>query len=102
MPEKIDADLVRHIGLLSRLELTDEQTAVYQNELAPIVEHFEKLSQLDDELGDVQPMAHAVELTNVLADDVPGESLSTDDALANASGREGEFFGVPKVLGGES
>ncbi len=43
-------------------------------------------------------MAHAVELSNVLADDVPGESLSPEKALGNAPQRDGDFFKVPKVI----
>ncbi len=47
----------------------------------------------------VEPMAHAVGTHNVLADDVPADSLSPDQALANAPARDGDFFKVPKVIG---
>jgi aspartyl-tRNA(Asn)/glutamyl-tRNA(Gln) amidotransferase subunit C len=43
-------------------------------------------------------MAHAVERTNVLADDIPRPSLTTEQALANAPQRDGDFFMVPKVI----
>ena len=97
MSQTIDADLVRHIGRLSRIELTDGQVATLSRQLGAILEYFYKLQQLDT--SDVEPMAHAVELHNVLADDEPGESLPPDAALANAPARDGDFFKVPKVIG---
>ncbi len=97
MSQTIDADRVRHIGKLSRIELSDEEVRTFRRQLAAILEHFGKLQELDTE--GVEPMAHAVELHNVLADDEPGESLSPDEALANAPARDGDFFRVPKVIG---
>jgi aspartyl-tRNA(Asn)/glutamyl-tRNA(Gln) amidotransferase subunit C len=61
------------------------------------VEYFGKLNELDTD--GVEPMAHAVGTHNVLADDVPADSLSPDQALANAPARDGDFFKVPKVIG---
>jgi aspartyl-tRNA(Asn)/glutamyl-tRNA(Gln) amidotransferase subunit C len=94
---KIDQTLVRHIGKLSRIELTDEQVAQFGPQLAEILTYFDKLQQL--ETDDVEPMVHAIERTNVLADDTPHAPLPTEAALANAPLRRGELFGVPKVIG---
>ena len=97
MSGTIDIDLVRHVGVLSRIELTDEQIEKFAAQLGAIVEYFDKLNELDTE--NVEPMAHAAEMQNVLADDVPGVSLSPNEALANAPQRDGDFFKVPKVIG---
>ena len=97
MSKTIDEDLVRHIGKLSRIELTDEQVQTFGRQLASILEYFDKLQQLDTE--GVEPMAHAVELHNVLADDVPAAGLTGEQALANAPQSDGGFFLVPKVIG---
>ena len=97
MATTIDADLVRHIGKLSRIELNDEQIDALCRQLGAILEYFDKLQELDTE--HVEPMAHAVELHNVLAADESGSSLTPDEALANAPARDGDFFKVPKVIG---
>ena len=97
MSKTIDLDTVRHIGKLARIELTDEQVETFAVQLGGILEYFDKLGELDTE--GVEPMAHAVQLHNVLADDVAGESLPPDHALANAPQRDGDFFKVPKVIG---
>ena len=97
MAKTIDLDLVRHIGKLSRIELTEQQVQTFSRQLASILDYFDKLRELDT--SDVQPMAHAVEIHNVLAADSAGGSLTPDQALANAPQRDGNFFKVPKVIG---
>ena len=97
MSQSIDIELVRHIGKLSRIELTEEQVELFGRQLAGILGYFDKLRELDT--AAVEPMAHAVEIHNVFGDDVAGESLSPDQALANAPQRDGDFFKVPKVIG---
>ncbi len=97
MTDTIDSDLVRHIGKLSRIELTDIQVTTFSRQLADILSYFNKLQELDTD--NIEPMAHAADLINVLAEDIPQPSLSTDQALANAPARDGDFFKVPKVIG---
>jgi len=97
MAKPIDTELVRHIGVLSRIELTDEQVRAHAVQLGAILEYFDKLNELDTD--GVEPMAHALEAHNVLADDTPRDSLAPDQALANAPDRDGDFFKVPKVIG---
>ena len=97
MPGKIDEKLIRHIGLLSRIELTDEQVAMFGRQMADIVAYMDKLQQLDT--SGVEPMAHALPMRNVLAEDAPRDSLPTEAALANAPQRAGDLYKVPKVIG---
>lgn len=97
MSESIDMERVRYIGRLSRIELTEEETAEFSRQFGEILSAFDKLQQLDVE--GVTPMPHAVELTNVLADDQPGESLPVEAALSNAPQTVRNFYKVPKVLG---
>ena len=97
MSQTIDFDLVRHIGKLSRIELTGEQVRVFSRQLSSILGYFDKLQELNTD--GVEPMVHALEVHNVLAEDSPGESLTSEQALANAPDRDGDFFKVPKVIG---
>ncbi len=97
MSAEIDEELIRHVGLLSRIELTDEQVRRFGRQFADIVAYMDKLQELDT--AGVEPMAHALPVHNVLAEDAPGESLPPSQALANAPDRDGDFFKVPKVIG---
>lgn len=100
MATPIDAEQVRHIARLSRIRLTDEEQAAFGKQLADVLAAFDKLQQIDVE--GVTPMPHAVERTNVLAEDRPREGLTADAALANAPKRSDELFLVPRVLGAGS
>ena len=97
MSKKNDPDLIRHIATLARITLREEEVESFAHQFVRIIDYFDKLNQLDTE--GVEPLTHAVELSNVLADDVASPSLPPDQALANAPDREGSFFKVPKVLG---
>ena len=90
-----DAD-VRHVAKLSRLKLTDEQIADHTKQLGRVLDYIDKLNELDVE--GVEPMAHALDLSNVLREDVPTEPLSVEKALATAPDSDPPFFKVPKVL----
>ncbi len=97
--KKISADLVRHIGFLGRLRLSDDEVALFSEQLSSIVEYFEQLNGLDTSA--VAPMAHALPIHNVFRPDEPGlttRPLGPDGVLANAPQRDGSFFRVPKVL----
>jgi aspartyl-tRNA(Asn)/glutamyl-tRNA(Gln) amidotransferase subunit C len=97
MSKKIDKKAILHIARLSRIELDESRLDSHSQQLGRIVEYFDKLNELDTDK--VEPLTHAVELSNILAVDEVGSSLSTEEALANAPEQEGSFFKVPKVLG---
>ena len=88
---------VAKVALLARLRLSDDELSVMTQQLAQIVEYVEQLNELDTD--DVEPMAHAVELSNVFAADELLASLPRDEALANAPKRDDECYRVPAVLG---
>ena len=92
---KID---VSYVAELARLELTEEEKATFQPQLESIVEYADKISSVDVE--GVLPMMHGRELVNVFREDVVGESLSAETALANAPARTGDEFLLPKIVEG--
>lgn len=95
--KKIDRELIRHIAVLARIEMTDEQADTLGRQFTEIIAYVDKLQELDTE--GVEPMAHALDVRNVLADDTPAESLGVAQAMANAPARDGDFYKVPKVIG---
>ena len=87
---------VEKVALLARLRLSDEELETLTPQLASIVAYVEQLSELDT--SGVEPMAHAVERTNVFRNDVVQPSLPVEQALANAPKQDGECYQVPAVL----
>ncbi len=98
--QRISEEQVRHIGMLSRLKLSDEEVARFTRDLEAILEYMDDLRQVNVE--GVEPTAHAVELHDAFRADEVQPSLPPDEALANAPQREGTMFKVPKVLDQDS
>ena len=93
---KLSREDVIHITQLARLGVTEEEIDRFTGQLSDILENFEALKRIDTE--GVPPTAQPIPLSNVLKEDAPRESLPQDEILANASGREGEFFRIRAVL----
>ncbi len=89
-------DVIR-IGNLARLFLTPAEILELTDKLGKIVGLMEQLAEVNTE--NVEPMVHAFELQNVLAQDVCSPSLSRHEVLRNAPSSDSEFFRVPAVLG---
>jgi aspartyl-tRNA(Asn)/glutamyl-tRNA(Gln) amidotransferase subunit C len=88
---------VLKVSLLARLELTAEELDTMTTQLTGIVGYVEQLSELNTD--NVEPMAHALDVSNAFGEDVVGPSLPRDVALSNAPHQDGEFYLVPAVLG---
>jgi len=96
----IDKKVVKHVALLSRLELDDKDLELYSSQLAAILSYINKLDEIDTK--DVQPTSHPLSsLKNVFRKDILKKSLDMDEVLKNAPAREGDFFKVPQVIEGK-
>jgi aspartyl-tRNA(Asn)/glutamyl-tRNA(Gln) amidotransferase subunit C len=100
MARKIDEAMVRHIGRLARLNLSDEEVARFGAQLESVLAYMDKLSEVDT--TGVEPTAHPLPVCNVFREDAPAEPIGVDRALANAPMKETPYFRVPKVLDQES
>ena len=85
---------VLHVAALARLEVAPEQVGSFQRELGAILEHFQKLNELDTS----NVTSHALALVNVFREDIPQPSLTQEEALANAPQKAFGHFRVPKVI----
>ncbi len=93
---EITPEVVRHVALLSRLELAEGEAETYAADLDKILHFVEALSELDT--TDVPPTSHSFKMQNVFREDEVRPSLTNEQALANAPDSEDECFKVPAVL----
>ena len=93
----IDRDQVLHVARLARLRLDEAEVETMTGELSKVLDHIEKISELD--LEGVEPTSHVVELENVLRADVPRPSLPREKALEQAPDSDGSGFRVPSPGG---
>ena len=93
----ISRDDVEKVSLLGRLLLSEEELETMTAQMGQILGYMELLNEVDTE--QVEPMAHAVEVSDVFRVDDTRPSLPRNEALANAPQRDDECYRVPAVLG---
>ena len=96
---KISETEVRYVAALANLELTDAEVARLRADLDGILEHMDKLKEIDT--TGVEPMAQVLfeaEELSSLREDVPAAPLGSNTALANAPQGGAGYFKVPKVI----
>jgi len=92
----IDKETVKYVAHLARIELGPKELEKLSEQLKDILGFIDKLKKAD--IKNINPTSHILPLNNVLRDDKPKESLPLDTALEDAPQREGNFFGVPKII----
>lgn len=93
---KLNRKDVEHVALLSRLELSEQELDKFTGQLDAILEYIDVLNQVDTSA--VEPMAHVLEIRNVMRSDELQPSLPREAALQNAPDAEDGFFKVPKIV----
>ncbi|GLJ79131.1 Asp-tRNA(Asn)/Glu-tRNA(Gln) amidotransferase subunit GatC [Microbacterium imperiale] len=96
---EITPDLVRHLGVLARIQLSDEEVERLTGQLDAIVDNIAKVSKVAT--PDVPATSHPISLENVFREDVPGDMLSLEQVLQNAPERTEDRFRVTAILGEE-
>jgi aspartyl-tRNA(Asn)/glutamyl-tRNA(Gln) amidotransferase subunit C len=91
----LSRDQVRHVALLARLGLRDGEEEFYAQQLSRILEHIDRLAEVDTEA--IPPTAQVVEVRNVMRDDVVTPCLSQEEAIASAPAAGGGFFVVKAI-----
>jgi aspartyl-tRNA(Asn)/glutamyl-tRNA(Gln) amidotransferase subunit C len=81
---------VRNVADLARVGLDDEEVERFTDQFADILDYFETL----DEVPEIERDA---DLVNVMRPDEERESLSQEEALANAPETEDGYFKGPNV-----
>ena len=89
----IDRNQVLHVARLARLRLSEDEIPRMSSELSSVLDHIEKISELD--LSNVEPTSHVVAVENVLRPDEPVPSLPRERALENAPDPADGYFRVP-------
>jgi aspartyl-tRNA(Asn)/glutamyl-tRNA(Gln) amidotransferase subunit C len=92
----LDAEQVRQVGLLARLELTEDEIQVYRGTLNAILSHVRSLDELDT--STVEPTSHSLRLVNVFREDMARPSFTVEQVLQNAPESEDDCFRVPAVI----
>lgn len=93
---KITRTEVEKAANLARLNLSEEELSTMTGQLDTILSYVAKLDELDT--SGIATTTHAFSINNAFREDEAHESLSREEALANAPRDNGEAFVVPKII----
>lgn len=96
MSEVLTPETVRKVARLARIQLTEADVDRFTRQLGQVLGYVEMLGELNTD--GVEPLAHPLEIENVLREDEPTPSLSQDAALSNSPKSDGKYFLVPQIL----
>ena len=93
---KISQKDVEHVARLARLTVVPEELKSLTEQMDAILGYVDKLNELDT--TGVEPMAHAVPMSNAFREDENTPAIGIERALQNAPQGEDGYFKVPKVI----
>jgi aspartyl-tRNA(Asn)/glutamyl-tRNA(Gln) amidotransferase subunit C len=96
---EITPDLVRHLGVLARIQLSDEEVQSLTGQLDAIVDNIAKVSEVAT--PEVVATSHPIPLENVFRPDVVQPQLTREQVLQNAPDQADGRFRVTAILGEE-
>lgn len=86
---------VEHVAKLARLELSEDEKTRYSEQLGAIIDYVQQMNEVDT--SNVEPMSHAIPLTNVMREDEVVYEQTREELMQNAPAKEYGFFKVPKI-----
>jgi aspartyl-tRNA(Asn)/glutamyl-tRNA(Gln) amidotransferase subunit C len=96
MANIISDETIEYVGILAKLELSDEQKEQAKKDMGRMLDYIDKLGELDTE--GVEPMSHVFPVQNVFREDVITNSDTREELLVNAPEEKDGMFMVPRTF----
>ena len=96
MAHKISDELIEYVGILAKLELSDEEKETAKEDMGKMLDYIDQLEELDT--SHVEPMTHLFPVRNVFREDVVTNGDGSADTLSNAPESRDGGFEVPKTI----
>lgn len=96
MANIISDETIEYVGVLAKLELSDEEKEAAKKDMASMLDYIDKLNELDT--TGVEPMSHVFPVQNVFREDVVVNGDDRENILKNAPGEKDGMFIVPKTV----
>ena len=96
MANVIDDATIEYVGILAKLELSDEEKEQAKKDMASMIDYIDKLVELDT--TGIEPLSHVFPVENVMRLDVVTNGDGSEETLANAPERHDTSFVVPKTV----
>ncbi|PXV88318.1 aspartyl/glutamyl-tRNA(Asn/Gln) amidotransferase subunit C [Lachnotalea glycerini] len=96
MANIITDETIEYVGILAKLELSEEEKEHAKKDMANMLDYIDMLNELDTE--GVEPMSHVFPVHNVFREDIVTNVDDRDNILANAPEKKDGSFQVPKTV----
>ncbi len=96
MANMISNETIEYVGILAKLELSDEEKEEAKRDMGRMLDYIDKLNELDTE--GVEPMSHVFSMNNVFREDAVVNGDDRENILANAPEQKDGAFKVPRTM----
>lgn len=96
MANVISDETIDYVGILAKLELSEEEKEQAKKDMESMLDYIDKLNELDT--TGVEPMSHVFPVNNVFREDVVTNGDDRENILKNAPDEKNGMFNVPKTF----
>ena len=96
MANMISDETIEYVGILAKLELSEEEKEQAKKDMGRMLDYIEQLNELDT--NGVEPMSHVLPLENAFREDVVTNGDESTATLQNAPEEKNGMFVVPKTF----
>jgi aspartyl-tRNA(Asn)/glutamyl-tRNA(Gln) amidotransferase subunit C len=96
MANIISDETIEYVGILSKLELSEEEKEQAKKDMGSMLDYIDKLNELDT--TGIEPMSHVFPVQNVFRKDVVTNGDESEKTLKNAPGEKDNMFMVPRTF----
>ena len=96
MANIISDETIEYVGILAKLELSDEEKEQAKKDIGRMLDYVDKLNELDT--SGVEPMSHVFPVNNVFREDVVENGDDSENMLKNAPEVREQSYVVPKTV----
>lgn len=98
MEDRINDEMIEHIGILAKLELSAEEREQAKEDMGKMLGYIDKMEELDT--SGIEPLSHAFGIRNVFREDEEADGNMREDILKNAPEEKDGMFLVPRTFEG--
>lgn len=96
MANIISDETIEYVGILAKLELSDEEKEQAKKDMGSMLDYIDQLNELDT--NGMEPMSHVFAQHNVFREDIVTNGDESEKTLQNAPGEKDNMFMVPKTF----
>ena len=96
MANIISDETIEYVGILAKLELSDEEKEQAKKDMGSMLDYIDKLGELDT--TGVEPISHVFPVHNVFREDVVTNTDDRENILKNAPEEKDGMFVVPRTF----